>query len=81
MVCGKGACGLAMMVGSIKIKHAALARIKALDDVAGCLSKLQTPATATRKQLPDAQVQAAIQSRLKAENAATFSRSVRYKKP
>ena len=69
------------MVDRIRINPVAPARTTALDEVAGCLSKLETLATSTRKQLSDAQVQAAIQSRSKAEDAATLSRSVREKKP
>jgi hypothetical protein len=65
------------MVERIRIKPVAPARATALDEVAGCLSKLETLATSIRKQLSDAQMQAAIQSRLKAEDAATLSRSVR----
>jgi AbrB family looped-hinge helix DNA binding protein len=69
--------------GEIRLKPVAPAITTTLDEVAGCLSKLGKPgklSTSTRKSLSDAQVHAAIKARLKAEDAATMSSSVKSKK-
>ena len=63
--------------GEIRLKAVSPAKTSTLDEVAGCLSML---ATSTRKSLSDAQTQAAIKARLKAEDTATISRSVKSKK-
>ena len=56
--------------GEIRLKPVAPAGTTTIDEVAGCLSSLGTAAS---KPLSDAQVHAAIQARLKAEDTATLS--------
>ena len=63
--------------GEIRLKAVSPGKTSTLDEVAGCLSKL---ATSTTKPLSDAQAHAAIKARLKAEDTATMSRSVKSQK-
>ena len=60
--------------GEIRLRPIAQTRITTLDAVAGCLSN------APRKRLADAEVRAAIKSRLKAEDAATMRRVAKSRK-
>ena len=60
--------------GEIRLRPVAQTRITELDDVAGCL------AGASRKRLSDDKVHAAIKARLKAEDAATMSRTTKSQK-
>ena len=64
--------------GEIRLKPVTPSRTTTLDEVAGCLSGL---AKSTRELLSDVQVQKTIKARLKAEDAATMSRSSKAKKP
>ena len=66
--------------GEIRLKPVAPGRATTLNEVAGCLSKLGKVTASTRKSLSDAQVHAAIKTRLKAEDAATMSSFVKSKK-
>ena len=59
--------------GEIRLKPVQPAQVTTLDEVAGCLAGL---VTLTKKPLSDAQIEAAIKARLKAEDAATKSRSI-----
>ena len=56
--------------GEIRLKPVMTAGTITIDEVAGCLSSL---GTASSKPPSDAQVHAAIQARLKAEDTATLS--------
>ena len=60
--------------GEIRLRPMAQTRITTLDAVAGCL------ANAPRKKLTDAEVHAAIKTRLKAEDAATMRRAAKSRK-
>ena len=57
--------------GEIHLRPVARTGGTTIDDVAGCL------ANASRKPMSDAQVEAAIKARLKAEDAATIPRRAR----
>ena len=60
--------------GEIRLRPAAQSRITTIDEVAGCL------ANAAGKRLADADVRAAIKTRLKAEDAATMRRTAKSRK-
>ena len=60
--------------GEIRLKAVSPGKTSTLDEVAGCLSNLTV---STKKPLSDAQAHAAIKARLKAEDTATMSRSVK----
>ena len=61
--------------GEIRLKPVQPAHVTTLDDVAGCLAGLGGLVVPTKKPLSDIQIEAAIKARLKAEDAATKSRS------
>jgi AbrB family looped-hinge helix DNA binding protein len=60
--------------GEIRLRPIARTKSTTLDEVAGCL------ANAARKPLSEAQVEAAIKVRLKAEDAATMRRTTKLPK-
>lgn len=61
--------------GEIRLRPLARTTGTTVDDVAGCL------ANAARKPLSEAQVQAAIKARLKAEDATTMRRRAKASRP
>ena len=63
--------------GEIRLKPVQTAQVTTLDEVAGCLAGLAKLAV---KPLSDAQIDAAIKARLKAEDAATKSKSAKPQK-
>ncbi|MBK6386316.1 MAG: AbrB/MazE/SpoVT family DNA-binding domain-containing protein [Rhodoferax sp.] len=64
--------------GEIHLRPLARTKTTTIDEVAGCLA---SAGSATRKPLSEAQTQAAIKARLKAEDAATMRPTRPAKKP
>ena len=63
--------------GEIRLRPMALTKVTTLDEVAGCLARTGKSAN---KPPSDAQVNAAIKARLKAEDMGTVSRPAKPKK-